>query len=348
MANKRLGFSSSTNGGTSFAYLNGISNSRGEFINASDFDDNTSTLYSGDDAGNYFCITGLNGTPVGAQRALPSLGTREVTAVATDPVTANAVWFGASFGGNVPQILKVENANTASPNVVVNSNLPVAANASISSIDVDDENPNRLLATVSNYGVASVFISTDGGQSWTNIEGNLPDMPVRWGLFAPQGAQLEGAAGGGILLATELGVWTTSTISGSTTQWLPNNGGFPNVRTNMLKYRASDYLVLAASHGRGLFTTNLTGVTTGLPTVPNTPNFIQYISATTDLLIVRGGLNIRKISIQLFDMNGRIVQRMERPYENTKLPLHGISSGSYIVRITGNGKEVFTSQFIKQ
>jgi hypothetical protein len=175
-------------------------------------------------------------------------------------------------------------------------------------------------------------------------------MPVHWGIFAPANAQLNGSTGGngGILLATELGVWTTSQINGTSTQWIPNNTGFPNVSTYMLKYKPSNNLVAAATHGRGLFTTTIPTVVTGLPTDPVTKNFIKYVSADRSTLqIVVGTLNTKNITVQLFDMNGRLVDNRKNPYQDLTIDLRRFQSGSYIIKITGDKKESFVKQFVK-
>jgi hypothetical protein len=120
----------------------------------------------------------------------------------------------------------------------------------ISSIDVEKGNSNHLLVTVSNYGVVSVRESTDGGLNWTNVEGNLPDIPVRWGMFNPLNNDQA-------LIATELGVFSTDDLNSTSTNWVSNNSGLAKVRVDMLKYRSSDYTLVAATHGRGIFTTTL-------------------------------------------------------------------------------------------
>ncbi len=342
-------FYRSVNSGVSFTSLGGsINNTRGQFINPSDLDDNTNTLFSGDDAGFYYCVTGLDGTPAGSKKSLIDMGSREVTAVRVDHSESNTVWLGASFGSVAPMILKVINANTGTPTVALVTTLPVVANAAVSCIDIDEANPSRILVTLSNYGVVSVLLSTDGGTTFTNIEGNLPDMPVRWGLFAPQGALLDGTTGGGILLATELGVWTTSVVNGASTVWAPNNAGLPNVRTDMLKYRASDFLVVAATHGRGLFTTNITGVTTGIPTVVNTRNFINYITANSSQLYIKtGNLTTTKMAVMLYDAKGSLVYSADKAYSDQLINVSNLASGTYILKLLGNKNEQYTRQFIK-
>jgi len=107
---------------------------------------------------------------------------------------------------------------------------------------------DTLLVTFSNYGVSSVWQSYDGGNSWQEKEANLPDMPIRWAIYHPENT-------GQALLATELGVWATNTLKVEETEWAPAVDGMANVRVDMLKIRKSDNHVLAATHGRGFFTT---------------------------------------------------------------------------------------------
>ena len=113
---------------------------------------------------------------------------------------------------------------------------------------------NNIIVTYSNYGINSVWITNDGGATWTSVEGNLPDMPVRWALFYP-GDNTRA------ILATETGVWQTAQLNGSSTVWNPESG-FPNVRVDMLQYRAGDSTLIASTHGRGLFTTKIKPSTT--------------------------------------------------------------------------------------
>lgn len=61
------------------------------------------------------------------------------------------------------------------------------------------------------------------------------------------------------MIATDAGVWTTDDINGDQTHWDPTNpgNGMPFVRVDMLLLRESDKVVLAATHGRGLMTTDV-------------------------------------------------------------------------------------------
>ncbi|NQV03172.1 MAG: T9SS type A sorting domain-containing protein, partial [Bacteroidia bacterium] len=144
------------------------------------------------------------------------------------------------------RVFRVENAN-ATPVVteIGSPNFPVG-NISCLAVGGSDD---TLTATFSNYGVPSVWVTSNGGQSWADVEANLPDMPIRWAIFRPQNSHQ-------VMLATETGIWTTDNVFANPVLWEPANDGLANVRVDMVRIRKADNIVLAASHGRGLFTTS--------------------------------------------------------------------------------------------
>jgi hypothetical protein len=342
----------STNGGTSFTRKQ--FNTSGQFINPTDYDDNLNVMYSGDVANRYNYINNIeSGNPsLFFAPMSATMGGRQATAFKVDPNASGVLWIGCTAGNGAPQVIRVSNANSSTPTVQLNSVFSTMPNGSyVASIDVETGNSNHAVVTFSNYGVASVWETTNGGTTWTNIEGNLPDMPVRSALIIPNTVSLNtsGSPAGGIMLATETGIWSSSTINGAATVWAPDNGGMGNVRVDMIKYRASDRTVLAATHGRGLYTTTLSLASpTGVSNNSNTKNFIKYISADrNNLLITTGNLNTQTIDIQLFDMSGRMVLSNRNSYRSTSINIAGLPPGSYMVRITGNKQERYTQQFAK-
>ena len=158
-----------------------------------------------------------------------------------------------------------------------------------------------------------------------------------------------GAAAGGIILGTDLGVWTTSSVNGAATQWVPNNNGLANVPVYMVKYRPGNTSLVAATHGRGLFTTTVAGVVTGIPNNVITKDFIKYISPdAAQLLIVKGDLNTLSMQVQVFDAAGKLMYNEKHPYQNLSIPISTFSKGSYVLKIQGNNKENFVRQFVKR
>ena len=162
-------------------------------------------------------------------------------------------------GGHNGSLVRIDGASTVT-DADIDSKTTVLTGPSFSTGFINciaiGASDDELLAVFSNYGVTNLWYSYNGGVSWTGIDGNLPDMPVGWAVFHPTESSK-------IFIATETGVWSTEMVNGSSTEWLPS-GNFPTVRTDMLKVRKHDNTIVAATHGRGLWTTTLT-VPTVLP-----------------------------------------------------------------------------------
>ncbi|MFT4567865.1 MAG: hypothetical protein ACI9FN_002833, partial [Saprospiraceae bacterium] len=223
-------------------------NRKGQFINPTDYDDTNKILYGGDDADKLGRATGFGAagaslTP-GISVSGAALGGMKATSIKVDPNVPTTIYVGNNNG----KVYKILNANSGTLSSTDIS--PTAAQAPpgtfVSSIDVQIGNSNHMLMTLSNFGVKSVYESIDGGSSWIDIENNLPNIPVRRGIFNP-------ANGDQVLLGTDLGIWTTDDINGTSTRWEATNSGLANVRVDMIKYRTSDNTFVAGTHGRGLF-----------------------------------------------------------------------------------------------
>lgn len=238
----------STNGGTSFTSRS--KNNSGGFINPSDYDDYANILYAGNSAGTYFRWLSPATDGASTSVSVTNFAGGSVTHVSVSPNISNRVYFGTNNG----RVIAVDAANTGAAKtgtLVWNSGI----SGSISCIAIDPANEQHMLVTFSNYGVNSVWETNNGGASWTSVEGNLPDMPVRWAIFDPRNNDHA-------LLATEMGVWSTNNLNGASTAWDPTNSGLANVRVDMLQYTPGTGVLSAATHGRGLFTAQVPARTT--------------------------------------------------------------------------------------
>jgi trimeric autotransporter adhesin len=271
----------STNSGSTWSSIN-YSSSAGRFINPTDYDDVNNIMYCSG-AQNAFVRwsnpqTGSTFTSV----AMTGLNTGTVSAVKVSPYTNHTVFFAGGRSSVVPTLIKATNAN-ATPtftNIIGTGMQITSANISCVELGTNEQN---IMVVFSNYGINNVWVTNNGGTSWTAIDGNLPDMPVRWAMFYP-GDNTKA------IIATETGVWQTELINGASTIWDPETG-FPNVRTDMLQYRTSDGLLSAATHGRGLFTTTFSvapscGAVSGLAS-----SSITTSSATISWATLSGALN---------------------------------------------------------
>ncbi len=239
----------STNGGFSFGFGASVD---GAFVNRSDYDNDANILYGQVNqrgvADIDFFRWNINNTQVNDSVDITGYNVN-VTAVLADPNVPNRVY----FGGQAGLVIRVDDAHEGtSVNGTVYANLPVSA--SVSSVYVDKVNPSHGLISLFNFGggLKNIWITYDDGEEWASIEGDLPDLPVRWAIFDP--ANHDKA-----MIATDAGVWTTEDIDGDNTHWEPTNpdNGMPFVRVDMLQIRDSDKVVLAATYGRGLMTTEV-------------------------------------------------------------------------------------------
>ncbi|HYE56572.1 MAG TPA: T9SS type A sorting domain-containing protein, partial [Chitinophagaceae bacterium] len=235
----------SINGGQTWSNMN-LSTSAGMFINPFDYDDGQNIMYAANNANQF--RRWLNANTAAANTSTVhsvDLGGGQASAFKVSPYTPNRVFIGSSNG----RLIRLDNANTVTDGTMA-ANVTNIRGAAFSSGYINCINTgtsdNTLVAVFSNYGVNNVWISNDGGSNWTAIDGNLPDMPVRWALFEP-------GSNDKLILATETGIWMTDAINGSSTVWVADSG-FPTVRTDMLKIRTSDNTIVAGTHGRGLFT----------------------------------------------------------------------------------------------
>jgi hypothetical protein len=122
-------------------------------------------------------------------------------------------------------------------------------NRFIAGVTVDPSNADHAYAVFNGYsrrwipggGVGHVFETLNGGQSWTDISGNLPDIP---------GDALV-LSNGKLALATDQGVFTAAEGQGSATSWSRLGSGLPNTSVNDLTVGPGG--IYAATHGRGIW-----------------------------------------------------------------------------------------------
>lgn len=246
----------STNSGASFVSVD--KNDNGQFINPMDYDHTNNILYAGDNAGSYFRWSSPASSGTSQQVSVSTFNGAKITFVLVSPTVNNRVYFGLNNGS----VVQVDDAHTGTSKTGVVIRPDIGANLYLSCIAIDASNESHMLITYSNYNTVSVYESsagTGGSLNWNAVDVNsssfsLPDMPVRWCLFDPRNSDWA-------ILATEMGVWSTDNLNGTATIWEPTNNNLANTRIDMLRYRSSDRLLLAATHGRGLFSTTIPSVT---------------------------------------------------------------------------------------
>ena len=241
----RTNLNRSTDGGNTWVRFRPGSNN-GLFINPSDYDNNLDILYASRTGQSIFRWINASTTGFADNSFSVNLGNPASHLHISPYTTTSTTLFVGTTGGRV---FKIENANATPTSTDITGSF---GNGSISCIEIG-ANEDELLVTLSNYGVTSVWYTNDGGANWSSKEGNLPDFPVRWALFNPLNRNE-------VILATEMGIWATTDLSVASPSWAASNLGLANVRVDMLQTRPSDNKVLAATHGRGMYTSTFSAI----------------------------------------------------------------------------------------
>lgn len=171
----------------------------------------------------------------------------QVSALAVAKGNSNRVIAGTNSG----VIVRTDNALTATS---ATAWTPVTPRAGfVTSIAYDPFNADTVYATYAGFGGAHVWMSTDGGATWTPRDGEgearIPDIPTHSILPDPTRPDR-------LYLGTDLGVFV-SLDRGKT--WAVENSGFTNVVTEALVIGkgVNGPAVYAFTHGRGVWRTEL-------------------------------------------------------------------------------------------
>lgn len=180
--------------------------------------------------------------------------TPKASSVDTTLNVSNVIYIGTSTG----RIWKTTDAGLTWTDLT-KAPLPVLDSLNgrfVTWIDTDPTNANNVIVTYSGWNAATpaspghVFRSTDGGVTWTDISGALPDEPFNSVAVSPndkENAEVYVASDTGVYVNTS--AWTSSS-------WLKvNSGVLPNVSVNMLQFTSatSPKRLRLATHGRGIW-----------------------------------------------------------------------------------------------
>lgn len=244
------------------------------------------------------------------------------------------------IGTQAGRLFRAENCQSVPVTDEIGSASFPAANLSSIAIGKSED---TLLVTFSNYGVSSVWQTCDGGATWQEKEGNLPDMPIRWGLYHPDDARHA-------LVATETGVWMTDNLDDASPVWTPAVNGLANVRVDMLQIRSNDQTVLAATHGRGLFTA-VYDISTG--TGELRPAEAKVFPNPTEGVFTLSfdGTRGATYETMVFTLSGLPVKSVQKTTSgkgfSQRIDLSGQQAGTYLVTVRTNGKVICSSKIVK-
>lgn len=126
----------------------------------------------------------------------------------------------------------------------------------IAGVTVDPRNPAHAYAIFNGYsrrfvpggGVGHVFETWDGGASWTDISGNLPDVACDALVIVHHQ----------LALGSDVGMFTAREGQGRDTTWFRLGHGLPNAAVDDVTLGPND-VIYVATHGRGVWSIRLSG-----------------------------------------------------------------------------------------
>ncbi|MEZ6242169.1 MAG: GC-type dockerin domain-anchored protein [Phycisphaerales bacterium] len=237
----------STDGGANwFDANNGIFDSDGLFINPFAIDKSMpNVLWSGGQRPWRTINSANSWVPAGPNFSGPA----NQSAIAIAPSNSNVVYYGFEDG------YVARSANALDPNpdweLFDSDNGLPAESAYISSVAVDPADPDIAYATSSTFGANHIYKTTDGGQNWSPIDGDIaiagvPEVPAHWIAVRPCDSRQ-------LFVGTEVGLFASGDAGMS---WAPANLGMANTVIESLDFRDDDHIV-AFTHGRGAFIASL-------------------------------------------------------------------------------------------
>jgi hypothetical protein len=282
--------------------------------------------------------------------------------------TSHSMYFGTT-DGRIFRLDDPRNAATGAAPVNITPASVNLSNLNIQDIAVNPNNDNEIMAVITNYGrtVGGNFnnvtniIWTNNAKSpsptWRDAEGSLAGTTTSGYISArscmivtkkdasnnPVTEYYVGTAAG--LFAVE-NLGTTLLASGSP-NWQREGATTLNFAViNSLAYRPEDNVMVVGTHGNGLYYARLgtPNLVTGINNpVLNDKTFITkiYPTVTNDIIEYRIGnkTDVKKVSIQLYNMQGQELYRLETIYQDGNLHISKFAKGAYILSIYSDNKK---------
>lgn len=202
------------------------------------------------------------------------VGSNQISCIAptlTDDGKHHRIYYGTTNG----KIFMLDSADLADPTPRDVTAPLMRTGGYVNSITIDKRDRNHLVACFSNYGLISIWESTNSGVAWQAVAGNLEETSsgsgngpaVNWVGIVPYDA-----TSSVLVAATSTGLYFTPSTNGMSTVWTPTAAAeLGNVPCDMVVTRVSDRRIAVASHGRGV----MVGTIQTLPEKPGSTTLVS-------------------------------------------------------------------------
>lgn len=226
-----------------------------------------------------------------------------VSTLAISPINSNIVIAGTDDG-------KVHISKNAGGSWTdISYGLP---NRTITRVAADPFDESVIYVTLSGFrwdeAVAHVYRSPDQGNTWIDISGNLPDLPVN--VIA-----LDPVLQDHIFVGTDAGVYCTANGGQN---WWGLGDGLGNVAVTAMKIHEGTRKLVVGTYGLSAYKIDLDGINVGIPYISPTSGNIGLNVYPNPFFASQGiGINIAfitkangRVSITINDINGKDIQQI--------------------------------------
>jgi len=333
-------FARSTNGGFSFSSaMNGISSSdRKNWNTPFIFDpNNPQILYYG--ANRLYKTTNRAGSwqvvspdlTNGSSGGNSAYGT--ITTIAVAPSNSQFIYAGTDDGN----VWRTENGGGEWFNI--SPGLPLRW---ITRVATDPYDENMVYVTLSGYRYDSylphVFRSTDGGNNWEDISGNLPEAPVNDIIIDPD---LDST----IYIATDFGIFVSRDLGQN---WAMPGDNLPNVPIVDIDFHQPTRTIIAATYGRSMYTFNVDQLVSVNNNYHEKSDIIIHPNPVDRALNVDCHFDKDVVLYKIVTLDGKEVIKGElNKRSHQQIEVSHLHAGIFILQIS-DGDKTFSAKFVKR
>ena len=281
----------------------------------------------------------LSGSTTGGTVGAPNISTLDVSEANT-----NLLYYGTDAG----TVYKLDSCKTNLTNKVLINGSGFPAGAYVSCVETDRLNANNVMVTFSNYGVKSIFYTTDGGVNWTDISGNLEEHAdgtgngpsVTWAHIYNDGTSLK------YFVGTSTGLYSTDNLNGANTVWAQEGANtIGNVSINMITSRPFDNTIVVATHGNGMYSNKIFNPSAVEEVKRNTFSATCYPNPFNQTVSIFLNEEVKGEAVsEIFDMQGALIKKIKAnnsssfTWDGKDFSNRPCANGIYFVRLSANGK----------
>ena len=246
------------------------------------------------------------------------------------------------LGTNKKAVFRLDNAHTNNPNVteVTQAYAPGQGmdagdyfhnSAYVNNIAIHPTDADVAMAVFSNYGIYSLYYTTNAGESWDRAAGNLEENnsgygvgpSCRWASIMPFGNDTL------YFVSTSTGLYATNQIEGTATVWTQMGANtIGNVVCEQIKTRAADSLLVVATHGNGIYTSKIESVddVISLAEFEKEYELTVYPNPSSSSISIN---IIGESTLAIYDIQGKQVLFIQNVNAETKVDVSELQIGFY-------------------